>query len=503
MEFELKGNFFDGSFIFPKTTGPEATDFFIDKYCPAQLELHLWKCLIDYSHVEPTIESSLNGFQTWKKTSYEERTQSLKRYQEQVVLRKKELAAAISLEIGKPIWESLEEIENVISYIDILISKSNDTIKNQKRSKSDEKIKKGSILKPIGPHLILGSFIDPCLINSSKIITALLTGNSIIFKPSEKACYSGELLADCFIKAGFPKGVINLIQGDVEIGRRLSLNKAVKGIFLTGSIESGKKIIQGTHSDLRKVVNLELGGKNTTIICEDADIQNALTETTKGSFLSSGQHCSSTGITLIHKSLLDSFIKTFHQTAKRIIVDHPIKYKQEPFMGPLVDKKAVDNYLLYMGMAKREGIEEVMRGKILTKGFSGHYVSPSIHYAEKFNPKSLFTNSEILGPNCTFIPFEKVEEAIDIVNQMPFGFTSSVFTKSEKNISSCLNELDIGYINFNKSTMYKDLNLTFTNLKNSGNGKRTGPESLTSCAYQLSYYESESINKDETLIGLD
>ena len=86
---------------------------------------------------------------------------------------------------------------------------------------------------------------------------------------------------------------------------------------------------------------------------------------------------------------------------------------------------------------------------------------------------------------------------------MPYGFTTAVFTKNQNNISSCLNELDIGYINFNKSTMYKDLNLSFTNLKNSGNGKPTGPESLELCAYQLSFYESPIMQGDNKLIGLD
>jgi succinylglutamic semialdehyde dehydrogenase len=503
MEFELKGNFFDGDFTFPKTTGPEATDFFIDKYCPAHLEHRLWRCLVDYSHVDPTIESSLKGFQLWKKTSYKERVESLKRYQEQVDLKKVELSKSISLETGIPIWQSLEEVENVIAYVDILISQSDAKEKLQTFSDKNSNIQKGSILKPIGPHLILGSFIEPCFTPSSKIITAILAGNSIIFKPSEKTCYSGELLTECLIKANFPKGVINLIQGSSEIGRRLSLSKAIKGVFLTGSIETGKKIIQATHDDLRKVIHLELGGKNTTIICEDANIENALIETTKGSFLSSGQHCSSSGITLIHKSILESFIEKFHKTAKKIIVDHPIEFNKEPFMGPLVDKKAVENYLLYMGMAKREGIEEIMRGKILEKGFSGHYVSPSIHLSNTFNSKSLFINSEILGPNCTFIPFEKIGDAINIVNQMPYGFTTSVFTKNERNISQSLNELDVGYINFNKSTMYKDFNLTFTNLKNSGNGKLTGPEALTQCAYQLSYYNSTSSDKEDQLNGLD
>ena len=86
---------------------------------------------------------------------------------------------------------------------------------------------------------------------------------------------------------------------------------------------------------------------------------------------------------------------------------------------------------------------------------------------------------------------------------MPYGFKTSVFTKNEKNISFCLNELDIGYINFNKSTMYKDYNLTFTNLKNSGNGKLTGPEATSQCAYQLSYFESTSPDPEEELTGLD
>ncbi len=119
MEFELKGNFFDGQYIFPKTTGPEATEHFIERYCPSNLNQRLWKCLIDYSHVEPIIDSAKEGFQKWRSTKLEDRVQALKRYQEQVVLIKKELSRSISLETGKPLWESLIEVDNIITQVEI------------------------------------------------------------------------------------------------------------------------------------------------------------------------------------------------------------------------------------------------------------------------------------------------------------------------------------------------------------------------------------------------
>ena len=502
MEFELKGNFFGGQYIFPKTTGPEATEHFIERFCPSNLDQRLWKCLIDYSHVEPIIESAKEGFKKWRSTKLEDRIQALKRYQEQVVLIKKELSRSISLETGKPLWESLIEVENIIKQVEICIQDSFPQLDAQTSHGQDKKFTERTLHKPIGPCAVIGPFNDPCNLVNKKILSALISGNSIILKPSEKTCYSGQLLIDCFFLSGFPKGVINLIQGDGEIARRLVQNKEIRGVFFTGSKETGKKIVQSTYKDLDKIVSLNLGGKNVSLIFKDAHIENTLTELLKGCFLTTGQNCTSTALVAIHKDIQGPFIKKFHEMAKKIIVDHPIDHDKEPFMGPLADKKTLDNFLLFIGMAKREGIEEIMRGKLLSKKYRGHYVSPSIHSIDFFNPKSHFLISEILGPNCTFIPFDTIEESINISNAMNHNLVSSVFTKDKGIFEYCVNEINTDYINLNRSTIQRNPRDNFSNIKSSGNRKLSRTPSITPFSYQLSCLEPEEESTIPPLRGL-
>jgi succinylglutamic semialdehyde dehydrogenase len=312
-------------------------------------------------------------------------------------------------------------------------------------------------------------------------------------------------MIECFHAAGFPAGVINLIQGDGEVARRLTKEKAIKGVFFTGSKEVGKKILEVTHHDLGKQVSLELGGKNTTILHSDANLDHALQELLKSCFLSSGQRCTSTSIVAIHRSIQDSFIERFHDIAKKIIIDHPVEFAREPFMGPLVDQGAVDAYLLFMGMAKREGIQEIMRGKQIDKAKKGHYVTPSIHLAERWNNDSMFLHSEIFGPNVTFIPYDNIDEAIAIANATEYGLAAAVFTKDQAIFQKCVEEIDSGLVNFNRSTVGASAKLPFGGVKNSGNYHPAALTTIDSCVYQMACLEvlSDEAEDIKSIVGLD
>ena len=172
--------------------------------------------------------------------------------------------------------------------------------------------------------------------------------------------------------------------------------------------------------------------------------------------------------------------------AKKIIIDHPIEAEEKPFMGPLIDKQALDSYLLYMGMAKREGIEEIMRGKQITRKYSGFYVTPSLHYTEKFNPDGHFLTSEIFGPNCTFIPYDDVEEAIAIANGTEYGLAAAVFTSDRKIYELCLQGIDAGLVNWNRSTVGASAKLPFGGVKNSGNYRPAALTTIDACVYPTS-----------------
>jgi succinylglutamic semialdehyde dehydrogenase len=225
----------------------------------------------------------------------------------------------------------------------------------------------------------------------------------------------------------------------------------------------------------------------------------------KSCFLSSGQRCTSTSIVAIHRSIQESFMTTFHEMAKKIIIDHPVEYVREPFMGPLVDQSAVDAYLLFMGMAKREGIQEIMRGKLLDKPKKGYYVSPSIHFAERWNNDSHFLQSEIFGPNVTFIPYDTIDEAIQIANATEYGLAVAVFTKDRVIFEQCINEIDSGLVNFNRSTVGASAKLPFGGVKNSGNYHPAALTTIDACVYQMSCLEvlSDEPEDIKLIIGLD
>ncbi|MBP9674470.1 MAG: aldehyde dehydrogenase family protein [Bacteriovoracaceae bacterium] len=499
-KFDLKGNYFENSFYL----GHESSFQRITKYSPANTKDLLWECIVDPHHVDKVMHSAETGFNLWKKTPLSTRISYLKKYQERVSQRREEVALAIALETGKPLWEAHTEVNSVIAKIDITISDSLELIADKKYEKILPETNGLVHYKPLGISLIIGPFNFPCHLANGQILSALIAGNSIIYKPSEKTIYSAQLLIECFHQAEFPLGVINFINGGGDIVSDFLKEKSVRGVFFTGSKEVGEKILEKTYKDFSKLVALEMGGKNTTIIHADALTEPCLYELLKSCFLTTGQRCTATSKVAIHSSLKNEFIEKFHALAKKIIIDHPTQFDIEPFMGPLIDHKSMDNYLLYMGMAKREGAEEIMRGKHLEKKFEGYYVSPSIHVMEKRENKSTFLASEIFGPNCTFIPYNDIEEAIQIANMGEYGLAGSVFTKDESIYQKCLENIDVGLLNWNRSTVGASAKLPFGGVKSSGNYRPAGSFMISSCAYPVASLQIsapiETIDKPKGLI---
>lgn len=505
MKFKIQGNYYSNSFHMPTLVGPHAVENIMSRFCPADTSLKLWDCPVDYQMVENVLSSAIAGYKIWKKLSQEERTNFLLKYKEEVTKNKEPIAMAIAFETGKPLWEAKIEVTSVIENISIIIEHSLPRIQNKTIENIIPKTIGHIFFKPLGPALIIGPFNFPCQFANGQILSALIAGNSIILKPSEKTCYSAQLLIECFHKAGFPSGVVNLLQGDSEMARRLLKDKNIKAVFFSGSKEVGKKILEITHHDLTKLVSLELGGKNTSILHEDANLDYAMAELLKASFITAGQRCTSTSIIAISRKIHEQFISKFHDLSKKIIIDHPVEFQREPFMGPLIDQAALDTYLLFMGMAKREGIQEIMRGKQIERPQKGHYVSPSIHLADKWNSDSLFLQSEIFGPNVTFIPYDSIEEAIQISNATEYGLASAIFTKDHSLYRLCVDEIETGLVNFNYSTIGISDRLPFGGVKNSGNFRPAALNTIDSCVYQTAGLErlTDEAESSHSIIGLD
>ena len=159
-------------------------------------------------------------------------------------------------------------------------------------------------------------------------------------------------------------------------------NEHVDGVLFTGSYDVGQKIKQDTMDHYWKILALEMGGKNTTVVWDDADLEKAVYETIVGAYMTTGQRCSCTSKIVLHSKIKHQFIENFHAMAKALKIDH---WSKEAFMGPLIGSDAVERYLRFQEIATREGAECIMRGKSLSLDYSGHYVSPSIHLVSKLN----------------------------------------------------------------------------------------------------------------------
>lgn len=504
MNMKLLGDYFSGQFSHPQGVDLSSADERILKTCPAELNVQLWEAGVYYKHIDKVIESAQRGFETWRKLSLTDRANYLKKYQEVVRARKDDIAMAIALEVGKPLWEAKTEAAAVDGKVSVTITDSLKRIEQETLKDVMPKIDGHVVYKPLGPSLVIGPFNFPCHLANGQILSALLAGNSIIFKPSEKTIYSSQILIECFHQAGFPEGVINFINGTGHTSSMLTGHKSIRGVFFTGSRGVGLRILENTYKDLNKLVALELGGKNTTILHHDTNMSHALPELLRSCFLTTGQRCTSTSLILVHRKIEQEMIAKFKALTERIVVDHPTKAKIDPFMGSLIDAHAEKLYFDFCATGLKEGAEEIIKPTKLDIGYEGHYVSPSIHYLAKPQLAGKFIQDEIFGPNCTFIPYDSIEEAIHIANSTDYGLAASIFTRDTEIYKTCLRDIDSGLLNLNRSTVGATARLPFGGVKNSGNHRPAAVSMIDHCVSTVASLETldDTSSKVEDVVGL-
>ncbi|MCB9091261.1 MAG: aldehyde dehydrogenase family protein [Halobacteriovoraceae bacterium] len=483
---KLKGNYYNGNFHISNQG-----DEHFKKHCPADLNQILWEFQEDCSQIDSIIDSAIAGFKTWKQTPLKNRMECIKRYALAIEKRKEEIARALSLEVGKPLWESLTEASGVIAKVNVTLEESLKRIENTHYQNIMPQINGQVNFKPIGPSIVIGPFNFPCHLPNGQILSLLLAGNSIIFKPSEKTVYSAQLLIECFHEAQFPAGVINFFCGGAAGTQRFTRHPDIKGIFFTGSKPVGLKILESTYRDLNKLVALELGGKNSSIVHSDASQVHAVSELIKASFLTSGQRCTSSGNILVHRSLFDSFSKLFKETIDRIIVDHPITHKVIPFMGPLIDEDAVKKFQSYIQRLEKSGAEQFIAPREIKTSFEGHYCSPVVHTLQNYDAKKHeIIGEERFAPHTTLIAYDDIDEALSIANSSEFGLAAAIFTQDEKIFQHAANTLDVGIFNRNRSTVGASSKLPFGGVKNSGNYRPAAVSMIDACVYPQATLET-------------
>ena len=309
---------------------------------------------------------------------------------------------------------------------------------------------------------------------ASKLAPALISGCTIVLKPAELTPLSALYLASFFNEAGFPPGVINIINGYGNLtGEALIRSALINKIDFTGSTQVGLHIMKNCHENHLKRVSLELGGKSPLIICDDVDLDTAAKQAQGAVFYNSGQICIAGSRIFVQEKIYDAFIERSCQLAKKRNIGNPLDEKTE--QGPLISEKQRERYLYYVRKGIEEGAKLCIGGKkIEGKGF---HVEPTIFSEVK--DEMIIAKEEIFGPVMSILKFKTIEEVIKRANNTDYGLVGGVMTKNIDNAMKIVNGLKCGTVWVNCYGVF-DSCAPFGGYKNSGIGKEHGEAGLKS-----------------------
>ena len=335
---------------------------------------------------------------------------------------------------------------------------------------SDNKNENIMIAKqPIGVASGILPWNFPFFLIARKMGPALVTGNTIVMKPSSDTPNLGLEFAKIVEKVGIPKGVVNIISGRGSVvGDELTKNKKVGIISLTGSVDSGKRVMAGAATHMAKV-SLELGGKAPAIVCKDADIDLAVQSIIDSRVDNNGQLCNNCERVYVQEDVADEFIKKLSDKMSAITVGDPMEH-EDIGMGPLINQEALDKVAGMVDRAVKAG------GKITAGGHklnikNGFYYEPTV--ITNVKQDSEIVQDEIFGPVLPVLTFKTLDDAIEMANDSDFGLTSSIFTENLDNAMRAANELEDGETYINRFN-FEAMNGSHSGWKESGIGGDDG-----------------------------
>lgn len=425
--------------------------------------------------VEEAYKAANNAFASWSKTSVGQRSEILYKIADLIVSKLDTLAAAESMDNGKPL--------SLAKKVDIPRAALNFRFFSQAitqfYSESHEQISQKNInftlRQPIGVVGCISPWNLPLYLFTWKIAPALAAGNCVVAKPSEVTPYTAFLLAEICTKAGLPKGVLNIVHGmGSTTGQAIVEHPNIKAISFTGGTKTGAHIAK-TAAPLFKKLSLELGGKNPNIIFADCDYKKMLSTTVKSSFANQGQICLCGSRIFVEASIYEQFKNDFIEKVKQLKIGLPSEKNTD--IGALVSKPHLDKVLSYLEKVKQENATILYGGERVSVdgGEKGYYMQPAI--IEVSSNDCVLNQEEIFGPVVTLMPFENDEEALSLANDITYGLSATIWTNNLKRSLYFSERLETGIVWIN-TWLQRDLRTPFGGAKSSGVGREGGFEVL-------------------------
>ena len=462
-------NYINGEFVNPISNN------WLPNYEPATGELYGEIPNSNEKDVDLAVKAAKNAFDNWSKTDISERSKILTKIADLLLENIDAFAKAEAIDNGKPLA--------LARTIDIPRAADNFRFFahaiTQFGSESYESIGKGAInytlRHPIGVVGCISPWNLPLYLFTWKIAPAIAAGNCVVAKPSEVTPMTAFLLGEICIKAGLPKGVLNIVHGlGLSAGNAIVSHDKVKAISFTGGTKTGAAIAKIAAPKFKKL-SLELGGKNPNIIFADCDYEQMLKTTVLSSFSNQGQICLCGSRIFVEETIYEKFKHDFVQLVSKLKVGNPLE--KDTKIGALVSKQHLDKVLSYVEIAKKEGAKVLFGGnQIKIKGLeNGYFMQPTILEVKTDNCQ--VNQEEIFGPIVTIMPFKTEEEVLKMANSVRYGLSATIWTNNLKRTLKFSTEIEAGIVWVN-TWMLRDLRTPFGGVKDSGVGREGGFEAL-------------------------
>jgi acyl-CoA reductase-like NAD-dependent aldehyde dehydrogenase len=419
--------------------------------------------------VDDAVASARRAFEAghWSRRAPAARKRVLLRFAELIRKHREELALTETLDMGKPITDSLKidipAAANCIAWYAEAIDKVYDEVAPTPHSTLALITR-----EPSGVVAAIVPWNFPLLMASWKLGPALATGNSVVLKPSEKSPLTALRVAELAIEAGLPEGVLNVVPGfGYTAGEALALHTDVDCVAFTGSTRTGKRMLEYAGKSNMKRVWLECGGKAPNVVMGDAaDIERAANAAAFGIFFNQGEMCSAASRLVVHESLKDAMLEKIVEIGRGMAPGDPLDPKTR--LGAIVDQVQLNTVMGYIDSGRKEGAELRLGGSRTREDSGGFFVEPTV-FAD-VNPQMKIAREEIFGPVLSTLTFKDEEEAIRIANDVSYGLTAAVWSRDITTAHRVAKALRAGtvYVNCYDAD---DITVPFGGFKQSGNGR--------------------------------
>jgi len=441
--------------------------------------------------VASTVQRVAGAFPSWSQKSLEQRIEYVKKYADFLRANRAAIGRTITLESGKPLWESDQEIQSAIAKVDNAV----DAIGKRRWTTREGTGQSFSAIryKPLGMMVVLGPYNLPLHLPGAHIVPALLAGNTVLFKPSEKAPAVGDWIQRAWQSTDPPVGVMEPVHGGVEQAKWSVGSEAAAGVLFTGSYAAGLQLHKQLAGRPECLLALEMGGNNPLVIDRIEDRKAAIATIIQSAYITSGQRCTcARRLILIEHSENRGLLEDLSRSVAAIQVANPLS-EHQPFMGTLVSSEAAASILRVQEELRDKGASLLNEAKIdkqcesmLTPGLivlNGHAATDQEHF----------------GPLLTVTLVDRLEEAIRVANQTRYGLAAGFLSDDSAAFQHFSDRVHAGIVNWNSPTTGASGKLPFGGSGASGNHRPSGYFAADYCSYPVAMLENHKLSLIATL----